>query len=74
LLGTQEQLNKELAALNQQIETVFKQPSNDLPNYDQYPREAYEKILPYLEKAVKSLNRINYSQVRGDNKFKKTRG
>jgi energy-coupling factor transporter ATP-binding protein EcfA2 len=62
LLGTQEQLNKELAALNQQIETVFKQPSNDLPNYDQYPREAYEKILPYLEKAVKSLNRINYSQ------------
>ena len=67
LLFAQEQLNKELVELNRQIETVYEQPSNDLPDYDRYPLDAYEQILPCLEKAIKSLNRINYSQVKSKN-------
>ena len=67
LLATREQLNKELTALDRQIETVYEQPSTDLPDYERYPLDAYEKILPCLEKAVRSLNRINYSQARARN-------
>ena len=62
LLATQEQLSKELVALDRQIETVDEQPSNDLPDYEQYPIVAYEQILPCLEKAVRSLARRDYSQ------------
>lgn len=67
LLVTQEQLEHELAALERQIETAYEQTSNDLPDYDEYPLEAYEKILPYLEKAIRSLNRTNSSQVKSKN-------
>lgn len=67
LLRTQEQLNKELVELDQQIETVREQPNTNLPDYDEYPLEAYEQILPCLEKAVKSLNRTNYSPVKSRN-------
>ncbi|MEL7420025.1 MAG: AAA domain-containing protein [Cyanobacteria bacterium J06555_3] len=68
LLAAQEQLNKELIALERQIETVDEQSSIDSPDYDQYPQVAYEQILPCLEKALKSLNRINYSQVKSKNR------
>ncbi|MEM8780568.1 MAG: AAA domain-containing protein, partial [Cyanobacteria bacterium P01_G01_bin.49] len=67
LLATKKQLNRELVELNRQIETSYEQPSKDLPDYDEYPQEAYEKILPHLEKAIRSLNRINYSQVKSKN-------
>ena len=67
LLARVEQLNKELTALDRQIETVNEQPSNDLPDYDQYPISAYEQILPYLEKAVRSLTRRDYSQIKYQN-------
>ena len=67
LLAKQEQLNQELVALDRRIETVDEQPSIDLPDYDRYPVVAYEQILPCLEKAVRSLNRRDYSQVRSRN-------
>ena len=67
LLATQEQLNRELVALDQQIEMSYEQPSTAIPDYDKYPQVAYEQILPYLEKAIRSLNRTKYSQVKSQN-------
>jgi hypothetical protein len=66
-LATQEQLKSELVALNQQIEASATSPNTNLPDYSQYPRDAYEQILPHLEKAVRSLARTDYSQVKTQN-------
>ena len=38
-----------------------------MPDYDQYPRDAYEQILSHLEKAVRSLTPRDYSQVKSQN-------
>jgi hypothetical protein len=67
LLATKEQLNSDLVALERQIEAGATSPNTDLPNYDQYPIDAYEQILSHLEKAVRSLTRQNYSQVKAQN-------
>ena len=67
LLFAQEQLNRELVAFDRQIENSYEQHSTNLPDYDRYPIDAYELILPHLEKAIKSLNRINCSQVKSKN-------
>ncbi len=66
-LATKEQLKSELVALNQQIESRATSPNNNLPDYSQYPRDAYEQILPHLEKAVRSLTHTDYSQVKTQN-------
>ena len=66
-LAAQEQLNKELIALDRKIEKVNEQPSIDSPDYNQYPLEAYEQIFVHLEKAVRSLTRRDYSQVQSQN-------
>jgi len=67
LLARVEQLNKELTALDRQIETVNELPSKNLPDYDRYPIDAYEQIFVHLEKAVRSLTRRDYSQVKSKN-------
>jgi hypothetical protein len=67
LLATKEQLNSELVALGRQIEAGATSPNTDLPDYSQYPRDAYEQILSHLEKAVRSLTHKNYSQVKSKN-------
>ena len=67
LLAKQEQLSQELAVLHREIETVGEQSSKDLPDYEGYPIDAYEQILPCLEKAVRSLTRTNDSQVKSKN-------
>lgn len=67
LLVTKEQLNSDLVALERQLEAGFEQPGADLPDYARYPIDAYEQIFVHLEKAVRSLNRQDYSQVNSKN-------
>lgn len=67
LLFAQKQLNQERVSLDREIETAYEQPSTNLPDYSQYPIDAYEQILPHLEKAVRLLNRQDYSQVKSKN-------
>ncbi|MEN9517430.1 MAG: hypothetical protein RLZZ381_18 [Cyanobacteriota bacterium] len=67
LSATQERLQRELVALEHEIEVMSRSPNPNLPDYDQYPRDAYEQILPHLERAVKLLTRQSYSQVKSRN-------
>ncbi|MGB5632464.1 MAG: AAA domain-containing protein [Waterburya sp.] len=57
-----EKLRIELQAIDSQIEAIEQQvvASSD---YDQYPKSAYEQILPHLEKAVRSLSRTDFDQL-----------
>jgi hypothetical protein len=64
LSATEEQLQRKLLALEQEKEAMSRSPNPNLPDYDQYPRDAYEQILPHLEQAVKLLGRQSYSQVK----------
>jgi hypothetical protein len=67
LSATKKQLERKLLALDQEIEVMSRSPNPNLPDYDQYPRDAYEQILPHLEQAVKLLTRQDYSQVKSQN-------
>jgi hypothetical protein len=64
LSATQERLQRELVALEHEIEAILRSPNPKLPDYEQYPIDAYEQILSHLEKAVRLLNRQNYSQLK----------
>ena len=67
LLVTREQVKEELIALEREIETIATSLNTNLPDYSQYPKDAYEQIFFHLEKAVRLLNRQDYSQVKSPN-------
>ena len=61
-----EQLRVELSAIDSQIEAIEQQVVGS-SDYDQYPFEAYEQILPHLEKAVRSLPRTDFERLKTKN-------
>ncbi len=61
-----EQLKVELSAIDSQREAIEQQVVGS-SDYDQYPFEAYEQILPHLEKAVRSLPRTDFEQLKTQN-------
>ncbi len=61
-----EQLKVELSAIDSQREAIEQQVVGS-SDYDQYPFEAYEQILPHLEKAVRSLPRTDFDQLKTQN-------
>ncbi len=61
-----EQLRVDILAIDSQIEAI-EQKLVCSSDYDQYPFEAYEQILFHLEKAVRSLPRINLDLLKTEN-------
>lgn len=57
------QLEIEIQSLNDQIEDLERQFLTNETNYSQYPQEAYERILPMLERAIKSLPSVESKQL-----------